>query len=82
MLFNLYGYSKDYNILNAGAVEGGSVICTQAITKTVSTRHQKSGGGRVIIPNGTFLTGTIIIKSNVELHLENEATLLGSHQSR
>jgi polygalacturonase len=38
----------------------------------------KNGGGRVIVPEPKFLTGTIEMKSNVELHLKNEAILLGS----
>jgi len=37
-----------------------------------------SGGGRVILPQGTFMTGTLWLKSHVELHLEQGAVLLGS----
>src|SRR5690554_5005747 len=36
------------------------------------------GGGIVTIPTGRYLTGTIILKSNVSLYLENGAVLLGS----
>lgn len=37
-----------------------------------------NGGGRVVVPAGTFIIGTIILKSNVNLYLENGAVLLGS----
>lgn len=36
------------------------------------------GGGKVIIPAGSFVTGPIHLKSNVELHLSDRAVLLGS----
>ena len=39
-------------------------------------RCSREGGGRVIIPAGTWLTGPITLKSNVNLHLEEGATLL------
>lgn len=38
----------------------------------------KAGGGRVTVPAGTFLTGAIYLKSNVELHLANDTKILFS----
>lgn len=37
-----------------------------------------SGGGKVIVPAGNFVTGPLLLKSNVELHLDENAVLLGS----
>jgi predicted alpha-1,2-mannosidase len=37
-----------------------------------------AGGGRVVIPRGTHTTGSLFLRSNVELHLEEGAVLLGS----
>src|SRR5690554_3999880 len=37
-----------------------------------------AGGGRVVVPSGTFLTGTLFLKSNIDLHLEHGAVLKGS----
>ena len=37
-----------------------------------------SGKGRVVVPKGRFLTGSIVLKSGVELHLLKDAVLLGS----
>ena len=40
----------------------------------------KAGGGRVLIPAGTWLTGRVELKSNVELHMANDAELHFSGQ--
>jgi polygalacturonase len=38
----------------------------------------KAGGGRVVVPAGNYKTGTIVLKSDVHLFLEQGATLFGS----
>lgn len=70
-------YAKEYNILNFGAVADTAVLSTRAIQKAID-ECTAGGGGRVIIPSGRFKTGTIIIKSNVGIHLEHGAVLYGS----
>ena len=67
-----------FNIVDFGAVGNGTTLNTSAIQKAVDKCHE-TGGGKVIVPSGTFLSGTITLKDNVELHLENGATLLGSY---
>ncbi|MEP3388345.1 MAG: glycosyl hydrolase family 28 protein [Reichenbachiella sp.] len=69
--------SKDYNIMDFGALPDGKTFATQAIQEAIDKASDK-GGGKVIIPDGTFLSGTIVLKSNVELYLEEGAVLLGS----
>jgi rhamnogalacturonyl hydrolase YesR/polygalacturonase len=63
-----------YSILAYGAVEGGEVPATDAITRAIAdaARH---GGGRVLIPRGTWLTGGIRLESGIDLHLEEGAVL-------
>jgi hypothetical protein len=70
-------WSRDYNILDYGAVGNGSTLNTAAIQSTIDA-CSNSGGGRVIIPSGKYLSGTILLKSNVELYFEHSSTLLGS----
>ena len=70
-------FAKDYNILSFGAVPDGKTINTLAIQKAIDKAHQ-DGGGRVIIPVGRFLSGSIVLKSGVELHLFKDAVFLGS----
>lgn len=68
--------NKDYVLTDYGKVskkEGH--LYTELINKVID-RCSKDGGGRVIIPSGTWFTGPITLKSNVNLHLEEGATLL------
>jgi polygalacturonase len=67
--------AKDYIITEFGAVPGQ--LSTVSIQKAVD-ESTAAGGGRVVVPAGTFITGTIFLKSNVDLYLENGAVLLGS----
>ena len=69
--------NKEFNIVDYGAVADGKTINTQFIQKAIDACHEK-GGGKVIIPEGTFVTGTIYIKDNVNLHIEEKAILKGS----
>lgn len=64
----------DFPITKYGAVEGGETDNTAAIAEAISECN-KAGGGRVVIPSGTWLTGKIHFKSNVNLHLEEGAVL-------
>ena len=68
---------KNYNIKDYGAKEGTQAINTESIQKAINAAHE-AGGGRVVVPSGTFATGTLILKSNVEIHLQEKAELLGS----
>ncbi|SMF15270.1 Polygalacturonase [Alteromonadaceae bacterium Bs31] len=65
---------KDFNILDFGALAGAEHDCTAAIAKTITACNQQ-GGGRVLIPAGTYFTGPIVLLSNVNLHLQKGATL-------
>ncbi|GAB6010695.1 alpha-d-galacturonidase [Viscerimonas tarda] len=72
---NVFVYpNKDFSIRNYGAVEGGTIKNTQAIAKAIAACN-KAGGGRVVIPAGTWFTGPIHFRSNVNLHLEEGAVL-------
>lgn len=68
---------KNFNILDFGAIADGKTMNTIAINKAIDS-CSKIGGGKVIIPSGDFLTGPIILKSNVNLHLEKNANVLFS----
>ena len=66
-------------ITDFGARSDGETLCTEAIQSAIDACYQ-SGGGTVIIPGGTFLTGTIQLKDNVFLKLEPNAVILGSQK--
>lgn len=65
------------NILDFGAIPDGKSLNTQAIQKAIDACHE-NGGGQVIIPPGIFVTGSIFLKSNVELHFMHNAVLKAS----
>jgi len=67
----------DLNILAYGAQNDKNVLSTSAIQLAINEARTLKNA-RVIIPKGNFLTGTITMYSNVELHLEQGATLYGS----
>jgi polygalacturonase len=67
----------DYDVYQYGATGDGATLDTQAIQKAIDLCSAE-GGGRVVLSRGTFLTGTLFMKSDVELHIEVNATLLGS----
>ncbi|HLT86135.1 MAG TPA: glycoside hydrolase family 28 protein [Sphingobacterium sp.] len=71
---------KDFVITDYGAGLDSAMLSTTAINKAIEACHL-DGGGRVIIPQGTFLTGAIHLKSNVNLHLEDGAKLLFSRNT-
>lgn len=77
ILFQNIIFSQGYNILSYGAIPDGVTLSTQAIQSAIDVAYT-NGGGRVIIPPGKFLSGSIVLKSNVELHLQENAVLLGS----
>ena len=69
--------AKIFDIRNHGAVGDGKTLNTGAI-QTAIDRCAVCGGGAVVVAGGTFVTGTVILRSGVELHLEGDGTLLGS----
>ena len=69
-------FKKDtLNVLDFGAIADGYTLNSVAINKTIDS-CEKNGGGTVIIPAGSFVTGPIIMKSNVNLHLNKGALII------
>ena len=66
-----------YSIADYGAKPDGKTLCTAAVQSAIDA-CARAGGGRVTVPAGIWLTGTVWLKSNVELHLSHGATLLAS----
>ncbi|MCX5632404.1 MAG: glycoside hydrolase family 28 protein [Phycisphaerae bacterium] len=66
--------NRDFNITDYGAVGDGKTNCTEAINKAISAANE-AGGGRVVVPAGTFLTGAIYLKSNVNLYVSEGAVI-------
>lgn len=67
----------EVNIADFGAIGNGVTKNTDAIAKAIEDAVN-NGGGKVIFPRGMWLTGPIIMKSNINLHLEEGALVLFS----
>jgi polygalacturonase len=69
--------SNYVSIIDFGAKSGGTFLCTKAFSDAIDAVSKK-GGGRVVVPRGTWLTGPITLKSNIELFTESGALVLFS----
>ncbi len=65
---------KDYLVTKFGAVGDGKTLNTEAFKKAIE-ECAKKGGGRVVVPKGEWLTGAIHLKSNVNFHVQKDATI-------
>ena len=69
--------ARVYNVRDYGAKGDSTSLDTSAIQAAIDACANDSGG-TVLIPSGTFLTGTLQLKSNVTLRVAAGGTLLGS----
>ena len=73
--------SCELNIADFGAQPDGSTDCLPAF-KTALLKLEEKGGGKLLIPNGTyFLKGPLHLISNLELHLSDSTHLIFSNEA-
>lgn len=60
-----------------GAVGDGKTLCTEAFARAIDELEAR-GGGHLVVPAGIWFTGPIVLKSNIDLHLEKGAVILFS----
>src|SRR5690242_3244878 len=66
-----------FDVKNFGAAGDARTLDTSAINRAIDACNA-AGGGVVYLAGGSYLSGTVVLKSNVTLYLEADATLLGS----
>jgi polygalacturonase len=69
-----------YNVRAFGATGDGKTLDSPAINKAIEACAE-AGGGTVVLPAGTYLSGSIRLKSNIHLLIDAGATLLGAPQN-
>ena len=73
----LENLGKQYDITKHGAVNDSTRLQTKVIQKVIDLAHQQ-GGGAIIIPQGTFLSGALFFRPNTRLHVVQGGVLKGS----
>jgi polygalacturonase len=66
--------ARDVSVASHGAKGDGATDCTAAFRDAIDA-CRRAGGGRVVVPAGRFLTGAIRLRSGVNLHLDDGATI-------
>lgn len=76
----LVGAQGVYNVRSYGAVGDGKTLDSPALNRAISAATN-DGGGRVVVPAGTYLCGSIHLDDNIELHLMSGAKILAAPAS-
>ncbi len=76
-LATLQAADRNFEVTAYGAKGDGLTKNTVALQKAIDA-CAAAGGGKVVLPKGRYLTGSLTLRSHVELHLDEDATLLGS----
>lgn len=76
----IFAQAKDYNVLEYGAKGDGRTLDHHAINTAIDS-CVAHGGGRVVLPAGTYLCGSTRMKSHVELHLMAGSKILAAPAS-
>jgi hypothetical protein len=71
-----FAQHTSFNIEQLGAKGDNKTVNTNIINQTIA-KCSEEGGGTVIVPQGIFLTATLYLKSNVNIHLNKGAVLKG-----
>ncbi|MGI6243026.1 MAG: glycoside hydrolase family 28 protein [Prevotella sp.] len=77
LLMSAPGYSKNINVQESGVKADGVTMQTTQIQRAID-ECARTGGGVVTFSPGKYLTGTLYLRSHVELYLERGAAILGS----
>lgn len=70
-------FNSSVSIVEFGAVSDGETVVSKSFARAIDSMHH-SGGGKIIVPKGLWITGPIELKSNINLHLDSGAVILFS----
>ena len=71
--------ANSFDVREYGAKGDGKTLDSPAINAAIEACAAK-GGGTVTLPAGNYLSGSIHLKSNIELHLDAGATIIATDQ--
>src|SRR4249920_3526928 len=77
----LFAYAQNttaiYNVKDFGAIANGTTLDSRAINRAIDTIASK-GGGTLFFPAGVYLCGSIQLKSNITLYLDQGTVIEAS----
>jgi Glycosyl hydrolases family 28 len=76
LLFTTKLSATEFNVLEFDAIPDGKTLCTTALQRAIDSASNR--GGELRFPAGKYLTGTLYLRSNLHIHLEPGAIILGS----
>lgn len=76
-ILNACNTKTEWDIRDFGAIADDSTVNTEAIQNAIDA-CSNAGGGKVLIKEGSYITGTILLKNNVTLHVAENAKLIAS----
>ncbi|WP_139956935.1 glycoside hydrolase family 28 protein [Flavicella sediminum] len=71
-------FAREYNIAKYGAINDGLTLNTIVVQKAIDDCNKNGGGTVMVDGGGVYVIGTIFMKSNVTLHVDNGTVLQGS----
>lgn len=74
---DLHALGQKYRITDYGVVNDSTIVQTLPIQQVID-RAAENGGGVIVVPKGTYLSGALFFKPKTHLHLEEGAVLKGS----
>lgn len=74
-------FGASYNIKDFGAKGDGINLDSKAVNDAIESAFA-NGGGTVVVPAGLYLCGSIVLKSNINLHLESGAVIIATKDSK
>jgi len=74
------GKRSVFNVRKFGAVGNGTKLDSPAINRAIQAAAA-AGGGTIFVPAGTYLSGSIRLTNNINLHLDAGAVILGAPQA-
>ena len=78
---NVNALGKKYSITDYGVANDSTVVQTKKIQGVIDLAA-RNGGGVIVIPKGTFLSGSLFFKNNTHLHLEEDASFVDCSESK
>ena len=80
-IFAIQSHARNVSVSEFGVKADGNTYCTQQLQRAID-QCAETGGGVVTFAPGRYLTGTLRLRSHVELHLERGAVILGDTRAR